>query len=112
MANTFTNATKALLTDAFSTGSQANVDLYTTPVATTSIVHSLFISNIDTVNAASVDIAVDNGAIFYVARAIPVPAGSTLYVEGKINLLTGERLKVRANAAGDLHAFASILERD
>lgn len=110
MPETFINATKAVLTDAFATGVQANTDLYTVPGSTTAIIHSLYIANIDTLAAATVDISIDNGTIFHLAKELPVPAGSTLSFDKPINLATGERLKVRGSVAGDLEAFASILE--
>lgn len=89
--------------------------LYTCPALTEAVVHTLAISNVDTINQATVDIeaSVDGGTTFhYVAKQVPVPAGSTAVFPKPINLEAGDVLRLTASAASDLEAFASILEQD
>ena len=43
-------------------------------------------------------------------KTVDVPADSTLVIEKPINLEAGDILKAVASAAGDLQAFASVLE--
>ena len=98
MANVFKNAGVAI--------GNTNTTLYTCPAATTTVVHAVYISNVDGTNDASVDVLVtDNsaGSDFYIMKTVDVPADS-------INLEAIDVLKVKASAAGDLQAFASVLE--
>ena len=50
------------------------------------------------------------GSDFYIMKTVDVPADSTLVIEKPINLEAGDILKAVASAAGDLQAFASVLE--
>tara|TARA_A100001011_G_scaffold185340_1_gene194085 strand:+ start:1256 stop:1579 length:324 start_codon:yes stop_codon:yes gene_type:complete len=105
MANTFKNAGVAIGTSA--------TTLYTAPAGTTGIIHAIYISNVDGENDASVDITVTDtsaGNTFHIMKTVLVPADSTLVIEKPINLETGDVLKVKASAASDLEAFASVLE--
>jgi hypothetical protein len=45
-----------------------------------------------------------------IAKTVPIPADSTLILDKPLNLEAGDKLKVTSSAAGDLSAFASILE--
>ena len=105
MANTFKSA---------ATGSSATLGaFYTCPAATTTVVHAVYISNVDGTNDATVDLLVtDNslGSDFYIMKTVDVPADSSLVIEKPINLEANDILKVKASAAGDLQAFASVLE--
>ena len=105
MANTFKNAAVAIGTSA--------TTLYTAPAGTTGIIHAIYISNVDGVNDATVDITVTDtsaGQTFHIMKTVEVPSDSTLVIEKPINLEAGDILKVTASAASDLEAFASVLE--
>ena len=105
MANTFKNAGVAIGTSA--------TTLYTAPAGTTGIIHAIYISNVDGTNDASVDITITDtsaGQTYHIMKTVEVPADSTLVIEKPINLETGDILKVKASAASDLEAFASVLE--
>jgi hypothetical protein len=105
MANTFKNAGIAVGTTA--------TTLYTCPASTEGIIHALYISNIDGTNSADVDIevSVDGGTTFYyVGKTVPVPADSTLILDKPINLEASDVIRLTASVAGDLQAFASILQ--
>lgn len=81
-------------------------------------VNTLMMSNIDTSTAVSVSVNVD----FYrasttsarsIAKAIAVPAASTLVVVAKdspIYLTEGDSIRVSASAAGDVEAVCSYEE--
>mgnify|MGYP003305996182 CR=1 FL=1 len=82
MANTFKNAGVAI--------GNTNTTLYTCPAATTTVVHAVYISNVDGTNDATVDVLVtDNslGSDFYIMKTVDVPADSSLVIEKPINLL-------------------------
>ena len=105
MANTFKNAAKAV--------GNTNTTLYTCPASTTAVIHAVFISNVDGTNDATIDVLVtDNSACsdFYIMKTVNVPADSSLVIEKPINLEAADILKVKASVAGDLEAFASVLE--
>ncbi len=105
MANTFKNAAVAIGTSA--------TTLYTAPAGTTGIIHAIYISNVDGVNDATVDITVTDtsaGQTFHIMKTVEVPSDSTLVIEKPINLEAGDILKVTASAVSDLEAFASVLE--
>ena len=91
-----------------------NTTLYTCPVSTTTVVHAVYISNVDGENDATVDVLVtDNsaGSDFYIMKTVDVPClDSSLVIEKPINLEAQDILKVKASANGDLQAFASVLE--
>ena len=105
MANVFKNAGVAI--------GNTNTTLYTCPVSTTTVVHAVYISNVEGENDATVDVLVtDNsaGSDFYIMKTVDVPADSSLVIEKPINLEAQDILKVKASANGDLQAFASVLE--
>ena len=105
MANTFKNAAKAV--------GNTNTTLYTCPAATTAVIHAVFISNVDGVNDASIDVIVTDDSKstdFHIMKTVNVPADSSLVIEKPINLEAADILKVKASATGDLEAFASVLE--
>ena len=77
------------------------------------MIHAVFISNVDGTNDATIDVLVtDNsaGSDFYIMKTVNVPADSSLVIEKPINLEAADILKVKASVAGDLEAFASVLE--
>ena len=105
MANTFKNAAVAI--------GNTNTTVYTCPASTSAVVHAVYISNVDGTNDATVDVIVtDNsqGTNFHIMKTVDVPADSSLVIEKPINLEANDILKVKASAAGDLQAFASVLE--
>ena len=106
MANTFTSA---------ATGSRTDLlPMYTCPAATTSIIHAIYLSNVDGTNDATVNVAVSGSANFqtrrYLLKTVDVAADSTVVVEKPINLGAGDKLETQASANGDIDVFASILE--
>lgn len=86
-------------------------NLFTATTAT--VIHALYISNVDGTNDATVDIevSIDGGTTFrYVGKTLDVPADTTLILDKPINLETSDVIRLTASAAGDLEAFASIME--
>ena len=114
MANAFTNAGVAILATA--------TTVYQVPTGTdSSVVHSIYIANIDGVNSATVNIEVStDGAgaagFFHVAKTVQVPADSSLILDKPINLrnlsngTAGDLIRATASTAGDLQAFVSVLQ--
>ena len=106
MANTFTSAATGSRTDLLT--------LYTCPVATTAVVHAIYLSNVDGTNDATVNVAVSGSANFqerrYLLKTVDVSADSTVVVEKPINLSAGDKLETQASANDDVDVFASILE--
>ena len=114
MANAFTNAGVAI-------GNSATT-IYQVPIGTdSSVVHSIYIANIDGVNSATVNIEVStDGAgsanFFHVAKTVQVPADSSLILDKPINLRNannasaGDLIRATASAASDLQAFVSVLQ--
>lgn len=86
--------------------------LYTCPANYETVVHSLYISNTDSINAISVDIqaTLTKAALGskYLAQNISIPAGTTLVFDKPINLRPTDILKIKASAA-TCDAFASLL---
>ena len=114
MANAFKNAGVAV-------GATATT-IYQVPIGVnSSVVHSIYIANIDGVNSATVNIEVStDGAgsanFFHVAKTVQVPADSTLILDKPVNLFNtnnasaGDLMRATASSAGDLECFISILE--
>ena len=106
MANTFTSAATGSRTDLLT--------LYTCPVATTAVVHAIYLSNIDGTNDATVNVSISGSANFtdrrYILKTVDIPADSTVVVEKPINLSAGDKLETQASANDDVDVFASILE--
>ena len=114
MPNAFTNAGVAI-------GNSATT-IYQTPIGVnSSVVHSIYIANVDGVNAATVNIEVStdgagSGSFFHIAKTVIVPADSTLILDKPVNLFNtnnasaGDLMRATASAASDLEAFISILE--
>ena len=114
MANAFTNAGVAI-------GATATT-VYQVPIGTdSSVVHSIYIANIDGTSSATVNIEVStDGAgaanFFHVAKTVQVPADSSLILDKPINLRNannasaGDLIRATASAASDLQAFVSVLQ--
>ena len=114
MANAFTNAVVAI-------GATATT-VYQVPIGTdSSVVHSIYIANIDGTNSATVNIEVStDGAgsanFFHVAKTVQVPADSSLILDKPINLRNannasaGDLIRATASDASRLQAFVSVLQ--
>ena len=114
MPNAFTNAGVAI-------GNSATT-IYQVPIGTdSSVVHSIYIANVDGVNSATVNIEVStdgagSGNFFHVAKTVQVPADSTLILDKPINLFNtnnasaGDLMRATADVASRLECFISILE--
>ena len=114
MANAFTNAGVAI-------GASATT-IYQVPIGTdSSVVHSIYIANVDGTNSATVNIEVStdgagSGSFFHVAKTVQVPADSSLILDKPINLRNannasaGDMIRATASTAGDLQAFVSVLQ--
>ena len=105
MANTFKNQGAALVT--------GGGVVYTAPAATTSIVHSCYISNIDGTSSVNVDIkarATSGDTYYHVAKTVPVPAGSTLVLDKPIDLEATGDIHMTASADSDAETVLGILE--
>ena len=114
MPNAFTNAGVAI-------GNTATTIYQVPSTVNSSVVHSIYIANVDGVSAATVNIEVStDGAgsadFFHVAKTVQVPADSSLILDKPINLRNastgtgGDKMRATASAAGDLECFISILE--
>jgi len=106
VANTFKNA---------ATGSNTSITtLYTAPGGTTSVVHAMYLSNVDGTNDATINISISGSANFsgrkYLLKTVNVPADSTVIIEKPINLGAGDKIETQASANDDIDVFASILE--
>ena len=105
MANAFKNKGVAVGT--------SRTDVYTCPAATETVVHAVYLSNVDGTASVNATIEVyDNSATTYyhVGKTIPVPADSTLVLDKPLNLEASDKLTVTASAASDLECFISVLE--
>ena len=114
MPNAFTNAGIAI-------GATATT-VYQVPIGTdSSVVHSIYIANIDGTNSATVNIEVStDGAgsanFFHVAKTVIVPADSSLILDKPINLRNannasaGDLIRATASGASLLQAFVSVLQ--
>ena len=106
MANTFTSAATGSRTDLLT--------MYTCPGGTTSVVHAIYLSNVDGTNDATVNVSISGSANFndrrYILKTVNVPADSTVVIEKPVNLGTGDKLETQASANNDIDVFASILE--
>mgnify|MGYP003625034883 FL=1 len=101
MANTFKNYTSA------SVGTGATTT-YTVPSATTSVMIGCNLAN-RTASQIKVDVQV---AGVYLAKDIPIPAGSALSVlDGKIILETTDTVVVTSDTASSCDVIVSVLEQ-
>ena len=114
MANAFTNKGVAI-------GATATTIYQVPSTVNSSVVHSIYIANIDGTNAATVNIEVSTDGVgsanfFHVAKTVQVPADSTLILDKPLNLRNaslgtgGDLMRATADTALRLQAFISILE--
>ena len=101
MANTFKNYTSA------SVGTGATTT-YTVPSSTTSVMIGCNLAN-RTVSQIKVDVQV---AGVYLAKGVPIPAGSALSaLDGKIILETTDTVVVTSDTASSCDVIVSVLEQ-
>ena len=112
MANTYTNYKSVLTTNELST-------LYTVPTATTGIVKSLRITNIDEENDCKIRaFIVDTDSVSYTLETnMNIQKGTSeelfnsySFSTSPVVLKESEVLKLQAENGGDLHAILSVLE--
>ena len=110
-------ATNNFTFGAFALTNNTRQTVYTCPSGTgdTAVIHSCTVANTHATDTANITLEVyDNTATTYfdIAKIVPVPAGSTLVLDGvKLNLLEDDRLHATSSdAAGKLTVFASVLE--
>jgi len=90
--------------------------IYTCPAATTAIVITLRVTNVDGTAADQITAEVNDSSetlVAEIAHTMTVPAGSSLELAGtsKIVLEEGDDIELTGVAAsGDLEAFISVLE--
>lgn len=109
MAETFKNNDGVAVTS-------TEADLYVCPAATTAVVISVRVTNVDGVSDDTVNVKVTTSAdvnMSHLAKEMSVPADTSLELAGtsKIVLEATEKLRIQgAAASGDLEAFVSVLE--
>ena len=86
--------------------SHSNASMITCPADKLMKINSIIVSNIDTSNAITIDVAIDHHdhGRHYIARAVSIPTESTLVVIGKdspIYLEEGDDLEARSTADND-----------
>jgi len=104
MANTFVNASASILT--------TPTDIYVCPLNTSSVVYALYFSNVNGVSGTDVTVEVwdsSTSSIITLGKNLPIPVGSTLEF-GKVSLEQNDVIRASAPLAGDIQAFASVLE--
>jgi hypothetical protein len=112
MAETFTNATLALPTQAITT---TNAQVYTCPTtASSAIVIGCNISNIDGTNSVDVDFGLDidgGSTIRYYVKDSALAAGNSVNpVLGRAVIGVSQVLRARGSAASDAEVVLSIME--
>ena len=96
----------------------SNADMLTCPTDKLLKVNSIIVSNVDGSNSADVTVQfynADNTTGYHLAKAVTVPAQSTLVVLGKdapVYLEEGDKIQALASAAGDLEIIVSYEELD
>ena len=96
----------------------SNADMLTCPTDKLLKVNSIIVSNVDGTNGADVTVQfynADNTTGYHLAKAVTVPAQSTLVVLGKdapIYLEENDRLQAHASGASDLEIVISYEELD
>ena len=113
MASTFKNAGMTIVTN-----DNSSANFYTCPVATTAVIHALYISNKSSTNVANVDVKVttDGGTTFYhIGKSLEIDVSNTLIMDKPINLEANDIIRIVAESNEDssspeVEAFASILE--
>jgi|LWDU01.1.fsa_nt_gi hypothetical protein len=105
MASTFKNAGIDVGT--------SRTTLFTSPANTQTVLHALYISNIDGTDTVfiNIEITIDGGTTYkYIAKTVEVPADSTLTLDKPINLEAGDIIAISASHASRAQAVCSALE--
>jgi hypothetical protein len=108
MANTFKSYTKASI-------GISQVDAYTVPSSTTSVVIGFCLSN-RSASTILVDVFVNKFSVsddVYIVKGIEIPVG-TLYdfnAGNKIILESGDKIQIQSNTASSVDAIISVLEQ-
>tara|TARA_R110000851_G_scaffold114339_6_gene239624 strand:+ start:10848 stop:11177 length:330 start_codon:yes stop_codon:yes gene_type:complete len=107
MANTFLNK----VYNGANTSANTDMNVYTAPSTATTVVIGLTLCNTGT-SQISVNIKLGAGQTVFLAKAIPIPVGSSFeYMSGnKIIMQSGNTLTVSSTIAGSLDTVASIME--
>lgn len=89
--------------------------VYTAPASTTTVVKSLYITNIHATNIGTIDICIrKSGRAYdiYIAKAVSIAVGVTYNAieGGPIVLQTGDALRLKASAASTLDSYISLME--
>ena len=98
--------------------STSNADMVTCPNDKLLKINSIIVANVDGTNAADVHVRFYDynvSTAYHLAKAVSVPAKSTLIVLGKdapIYLEENDRLQAHASAASDLEIIISYEELD
>lgn len=110
MANTF----KLKTLDGSAIAANTASTVYTSPAATTAIVLGLTLANI-TAATIYVTVLIDNadGDNINFLKSVPIPTGSSIEVMAgnKVNLETGDIIKVKSDVANSLDTCLSIMEQ-
>ncbi len=107
MANTFKNKTF----DGSNVSANSDMTPYTCPASTTTVVIGLTIAN-TTSNQITVDIKLDAQTNIFLAKNLPIPAGSSFgYMSGnKIILQAGHSIKIQSDTANSADTCLLPLE--
>jgi len=107
MANTFKNK----VYDGSSTSANANMNVYTVPDSTTTVVIGLTLCNTGS-SQVTANVKLSSNQNVFLAKDIPIPAGSSFeYMAGnKIIMEAGNTLTVSCNTASSMDTVASIME--
>ena len=109
-------ATNVFLSVGAQVAASGGADVYSGPGGSKqAIIHSIYVSNIHATDTANVDIKAKNltGDTYrYVAKNVPVPAGSSLVLDKPIDMSSTGKLHMEASAASVLEAYLGILEID
>jgi len=100
MANVFTNASRTTL------ATDTNAVIYTSPAATETVVHSIYVDN-PTVTAATLTLSL-NGSLPF-ASNISISNGAPVIFDKPVNLNAGDTLTATTTTAG-IHILASVLQ--
>jgi len=107
MANTFKNKTF----NGNSTTANTNMAVYTAPSSTTTVVIGLTLAN-TTSSQITADIKLAAADTIYLAKDIPIPAGSAFefFAGNKLILEAGHAIITQSNTANSLDTALSIME--
>ena len=107
MANTFKNEVYS----GANTSANANMNVYTVPASTTTVVIGLTLAN-TTTSQITADIILSAGQTVHLAKNIPIPSGSSFeYMGGnKVIMQTGNTLTVSSDTADSLDTVVSFME--